>query len=299
MRHAVLPLLALAAACTPPGTDDAPEADTTVMLAAEVGFLGADEEGLSDGFDLDGVATERGSPNGCGMPDYANAAGVTGIDNSFAGLIPIIELAGGQALAGLVQEAVDMGELLIMFQVDDWEAAAPGDCVHATMLRGLGDPVIGGDDRILPFQTFDPNPAFPVADVTCAAVQDDRSVVLDGFEYRLPLRVLDETIDLTLHGGKASLTPTEDGWRVLIAGGISIQELKDNILGFDALPASLISTVLGALDLRADLAPDGSCTQMSTVIAAEAVPAFFFDEALPADDAASDVSTDLSDGAAR
>lgn len=294
MRHLVLLPLALAA-CTvaDDATDDTAVDDgptSRVALATHVFFAGVDD-GVSLGFDLDRSGDDAGA--GCGITDLVDEDGDIGIDNAFgAGLLPVITdpAIGGQALPELVQNAVTDGELLIMVEMDGYDDAAPGDCLDTQILRGLGKPVTGGTGQILANQTFDQHPAFPASDVLCGEVQDDGSVKAAGFDFRLPLAVFDEFIDLTLRDATVQLRETSPGvWDGVIGGGVLTAEIAANVQGFDAVPSVLVNSVVSFLDLWADLAPEGNtCTQISVVVGFEGVDAFLYDgepPALPADTA--------------
>ncbi|MCB9663847.1 MAG: hypothetical protein H6732_07025 [Alphaproteobacteria bacterium] len=287
MPHRSLPLLLLLA-CAPgasddtldtdDGTPDAPArvSEPEVVLATTLSFARANA-GVSAGFDLDGSA--ESGVDACGPADYVDPAGHAGIDNAFAALLPIIETTGGQALKDLVQDAVDSGELLLLFELDGHEDAKAGDAVQLSIVRGAGRPTLGGDGVILPSQTFDRRLDLPAAEVTTAVLQDDGSILGEGFDLRLPLHVFDETIDLTLQDGHVRLVPLGDGrWSGTVGGAILTQEVADNVLGFDAVPSSLINAITGALELVADLDPadEGSCTHMSAVMLFDGAPAFLF-----------------------
>lgn len=270
------------AACTPEDVDDTvPEiVEPSVVLASTLTF-GQAVDGVSEGFDLDGATTGIGDSSGCGVPDYVGIDGEAGVDNTFANLLPVIELLGGRALYGLIQEAVDNGELLIMIEAEGWEDATPGQCIPVNVLRGLGEPVIGGHGSILEGQTFDRNADFPSSEVPCGTVREDGALLIDGFAFRMPLRVLDETVDLTLNNAMGIVRPTEDGFFAgSLSGGIDAAELAANVTGFDAIPEALIEGIVGALDSRADLAPDasGTCTQLSVVVTFGGVSAYLFDD---------------------
>lgn len=302
-RTLTAPLIALLVACAPDEVDDTTAADDTpvdsavepagtdtatpdapaepiVALAATLAFARA-QDGVSPGFDLD--ATDGGSCSGAA--DFVGLDGAPGVDNAMSGLLPIVEATGGQALGELVQNAVNSGELMLLFEVDGLDGAQPGDAVDVTIVRGLGAPQIGGEGTILPGQTFDRNLDFPQAAVASAILQADGSVLGEGFDLRLPLQVFDESIDLTLKGGRMRLAPTGDGtWTGEVAGGVEADEIAANVLGFDAIPESLVSAITGALDLLADLpgtATDGSCSQLSVVVQFDTVSAYIFDEDAP------------------
>ena len=258
-----------------PTEGPAPAEEPTVTLFSVVGFEPI-IDGTSRGFDLDGAATSAGEPTGCGRPDFTTPDGVPGVDNAFGPLLPVIASLGGEALQSLVQNSVLSGELLLLVELDDLDATPVGTCTTGRIVRGDGLPFLGTDGQILPFQTFSVHPDFPSAELTCAEPQSDGSLLVDGVELRLPLQVFDETIDLTMTGGRMSLTPTDTGWSGLVGGGVSVDELAANVFGFDAIPEELETGVVAAARLAADLNPDdtGVCQHLSVTLAFDAVPAF-------------------------
>jgi hypothetical protein len=264
------------------------------VLARQLFFVSA-TDGVSDGFDLDGVVTADGDGTGCGVPDYVDAAGDPGIDNSFAALLDVILAVGGQAVPALVQNAVLSGELLLLFEVGTEQADG---CRTIDVVRGSDAPAIGTDGVILPGQTFGVDRSKPAGHVDCARRQDDGSLVGSGLALRLPLHVFDETIDLTLNDGDVRLVEGADGiWTGVVGGGVSTAEVAANVHGFDAIPESLVSAIDVALQSRGDLdGPEGACSRMSTTIGFEAVPAFLFpDDEAPADSDAGDSDAGDSD----
>jgi hypothetical protein len=285
MRFLPAALLSLAA-CGPTedDTDAAPPTERvdTIALIRTIAFEGI-VSGTSRGFDLDGAVTASGDDSGCGKADFSSPDGTPGIDNAFGPLLPVITSLGGEALQSLVQNAVTSGELLLVLEMHDLATTPVGTCTSGRVLRGYGQPYLDTAGLILPGQTFDQHPLYAASDLTCVSPQEDGSILIDGVVLRLPLQVFDETIDLTMVGGRMRLAPADGTWTGLIAGGVSVAELRENVLGFDAIPEELENGVVGAVELNADLAPDaeGTCTQLSVTMAYEAVPAFLYDGAPP------------------
>lgn len=274
-RLAICLLVGACEAEAPDGEVPVAADEPMVVLLRELAFEPI-VDGVSGGFDLDGVTTVPGDGTGCGRPDLVSPDGAPGIDNALGSLLPLIASLGGEALQSLVQDAVLSGELLLLVELDGLDEVAEGECTTGRILRGADEPFLGTDGAILPNQTFGVNEAFPSAELSCAARQDDGSIRVDGVELRLPLQVFDETIDLTLVDGKMLLVPEGDVFTGMIGGGVSVAELAENIYGFDAIPEELETGVVAAAELSADLAPDegGACTQISVTLAIEAVPAF-------------------------
>lgn len=296
MRHLMLLALIGATACKPDDVepDDSAVTEPSVVAARTLAFA-EQVDGVSEGFDLDGAVTARGDGTGCGQQDYLSPDGATGVDNAFGSLLPIISAAGGQALPDLVQNAVLSGELLLLFAMDPPDTDG---CIPIQVSRGGSLPMIGTDGRILPGQTFEIDHSQPTADVACARLQDDGSVLGSGMVLRLPLHVFDETIDLSVTEGTVSMVANDDGtWHGVVSGAVSVAEVTANVEGFDAIPSALVSAVGTALNQFADLKPNdqGQCEYLSATIVFEGVPAFLFaddgESYVPADTDATDTDT--------
>jgi len=101
-------------------------ADSELVVVRTIELVIADDAGLSEGFNLDGAVSTSGGSSGCGIGDYVSPGGVEGIDNNFSRLVPTLETteAKVETIEGLIQSAIDSGELLISFElggVDSWE----------------------------------------------------------------------------------------------------------------------------------------------------------------------------------
>ena len=77
-----------------------------------LGF-GRIEDGISPGFNLDGVHTETGASTGCGVTDLQSADGRTGIDNALGAIIPLLEVTEASAAESLLEDGIRSGDLLL------------------------------------------------------------------------------------------------------------------------------------------------------------------------------------------
>ncbi|MBJ95801.1 MAG: hypothetical protein CMP23_15170 [Rickettsiales bacterium] len=243
-----------------------------------------EEDGVSDAFDLDGRVSTDTDAEGCYHEDVVGLDGEPGIDNTFANVLPALEVAGGAALEPLIQASINDGRLLLMIGLDGIDDRRNDDCVRLRISRGMGAPAVGGDGLILPGQTFDPDPQRGESVVECAELSGG---VLRGssFSLRLELNIFDEYIDLTLLDGvlEMELLP-ERGYIGRIGGGVSIQEVKDNVASLDGIGDEIPAMIDSILELNADLVPDdwGNCTQMSVTFHFTAASAFYFAEPVSA-----------------
>ncbi len=272
-----IPLLAipLLAGCAAPDDDGL----TSTALISTMGFSWEDE-GVSDGFDLDDAVTAQDGPTGCGVADFTSSDGVPGIDNSFAPVLPALENVGGDALEPLVQESIDNGELLILIEMLDLDDETDDDCVDLHVQRGVGPPAIGTDGLILPGQTFERDLDAPDSFVECATITDGL-LRAEGFGMRLPLNIFDEFVDFELRGGILEMQIDEETgtYGGLFAGGVNTQEIIDNVNTLDGIPDEIPILVETVMDVRADLAPvAGNCTEISITFRFGGVSAYLFAE---------------------
>lgn len=274
----MLPLLLLS--CTPPADDSGTATSTCDDSAAPVvgvmttmRFVRA-KDNISAGYNLDGEVTDEGDSWGCGIGDYTDAEGNEGIDNAFARLIPAMEATEAVAVEGLIQDAIDSGELLLMFELHDLDDRTDDDCVGFTLQEGAGEPLLGTDGAILPDQTFSRD-----AESFSASASD---VVLSGgrmdagpLDVLLPATVLGVDVLFSIHDARIRIEPQEDGtFTGFLGGGTPIDYIiqiaqKENV---DETLASLLESLLTS---TADLGEQ--CEDISLTIEFEAVPAYFLD----------------------
>ena len=270
----MLPLLLLGCQAPEPEPstcDNSAEPVVAVMTA--MSFARA-EDGISTGFDLDEDTTDEGDSRGCGIGDYTDPEGNDGIDNAFARLLPALEATEAMAVEGLIQAAIDSGELLLMFELRDLDDTENDGCVALSIQEGAGEPLLGTDGAILPNQTFSRDPESFTATVTDMEMVDGR---LDAgpFTMELPANILGVDLLFNIHTARIRIEPQEDGsYTGFIAGGTEIDYIiqisqEENV---DETLATLLESLL---TITADLGKD--CDQISLTIEFEAVPAYFIE----------------------
>jgi hypothetical protein len=278
----VIPLL-LALGCAPeeathgPMHGAAPPTSEVAAVVSSVYFVG-ETEGVTEGFNLDGAVTDAGDASGCGHADLVDDEGNEGIDNAFAGLVPVLLATEASALQDLLAQSIANGELLLLVELSnvDGELGADSadwddDCVDMTLWRGLGTPLLASDGTVLDHQTFETSE--PVT-VECVPMVDGRAEA-QGFSVTLPAQVLD--VELTLHLADAALRIErlpDGGFQGILAGGIPRSDF-DAILSepdIQDLQQLLTPLVAGLSDLEPDA--DGVCQAMSISLGFDALPAF-------------------------
>ena len=252
---------------------DAPVDELLVMRALTFARPTGD---TSHGFDLDGATTATGGPTGCGVADYVGVDGRPGVDNAFARLLPALELTEAQAVEGIIATTITSGELLITVALTDVDG--PDDaCVGVEVGRATGAPMLGTDGRLLPGQTFDPDPDVAAVRLDGGALRGG-TLEVSGLDLTLPLTGFGEAFRLELPGASLRVTLGEDGGgEGFFAGPADTAYLASIARGENVNPA--VADVLDALlsthaDLDADAA--GVCHDISTTFDFEAVSAFWY-----------------------
>lgn len=271
-----------------------PSPELEVGIVRDLTFLRATDEGVSLGFDLDGLVSDEADPDGCYREDLVSPEGVPGIDNAFSNILPALELTQASALEPLIKAAIDEGRLLLMISLSDLDDRVEDECVDVRISRSIGPPALGGDGLILPGQTYEHDPDAPESTMECGVLTEGK-LVAAPLNIRLPLQVFDEQIDLSLYDGvyQMELLP-EGGYRGHFAGGISIAELMTNVYSFDGVGDDVVSLLESVLGTNADLSPDesGVCQRLSVGFQFEAVSAYFFEDETEAGEDVADSSLD-------
>lgn len=250
-----------------------PRARSMSSVVVELAFTRA-QEGVTDGFDIDGRKSTDQDAKGCFQPDFTSPDGVAGIDNQLAVLLPIVDAQTGGALEGAIQGAVNNGQLLFAVTVDDVDDLCNDDAVTVRMERLTGVPLVDADSRLDPWQTFDLLPDTPA--VTAKAHIKNGVVEAGPTSLDVPVAVLDAQFTVRFHEGRLRMRFDEDdNLDVLVGGGIDREELMADVRGF-TIPQSLVDTFDSALSLFSDLDPDGDgkCRAMSASVHMSARPVF-------------------------
>lgn len=273
-------MIALLLACAEPCPDDTcGSVDATASwVVTRMDFARRDEEtGNGLGFDIDGHVTSAGDSEGCGLPDIEDGQGNAGIDSAFAALLPTLEATQAVAVSGLIQDSINSGELLIMPELTRVESIDDDECVDFTLWRAEGDPMMGTDGVILDAQTFAHSDAVEPGVVRSAFVEDS-TLLVSGFDYDLPLQVLDLAVVFHTTDVHLYQEMQEDGTVWGYFGGAvplsdfdAITELTD-IGDVGELLAGLLPY---AADI--DLDDDGECDAITITFEYEGTEAWFYD----------------------
>ena len=272
-------LLAPALACAPgdqPAPEDCTDGTTETLVVRELTFARA-SDGISDGFDLDGLDTP-GDGGGCDVVDYNDAKGNYGIDNAFAGILPVLETTEAQAVESLIQEAILSGELLLLLELGGLARDDLDTCVDVGLIRGAGKPMIGTDGTLLSGQTFERDPNVPETWASEAALIDG-VIEAHGLAFSFPITIFGQSFSFELEAGALRLERTDQGWRGLLAGGADAAYILE-VARSENVDPEVVSVLALLLDTWSDLDPDGDgiCERLSITFSFEAAPAFFYPE---------------------
>ena len=224
------------------------------------------------GFDLDARVSAADDTESCNQADFVAPDGREGIDNQLASLWPTIQAVTGDAVGGLIQGAINNGDLLIGLGI-----TLDGDQVTLGVQTLRGNPLIGTDAKLLSHQTFTRDTES--ASSTATGVREGEWLVAGPFEIVLPLVILSFELDLVVSGAYLRVRYDADGHiQGSLGGGISVEQFMGALSVAD-VPEGLISFVRTTLQSRADLDRDdsGMCRGLSAGLVFNATPAWVAD----------------------
>lgn len=250
---------------------------TQLAVARTLKFARIDD-GVSVGFDLDDRVSPRGDRETCGRTDHVSPDGVEGIDNGLADVLPIIERVGGSALEDLVQAAINEGDLLVMLEMHGIDSLEADDDIELTMMRGLGLPYVGTDDRIEPWQTYDVDMEAPWSRASGTLV--DGVLEAGPVEFDLPIYVFDFEFLVRVQQGRLRIELDEEGPIRAVVGGIVLMEnlldIANNIEGGQNIAPTLDTIGRTFADMLQQ--EDGTCAGISVALELDLAGAFFYDD---------------------
>jgi hypothetical protein len=237
-------------------------------------------DGVAAGFDFDGKTSSEGGGTGCGIADYTGVNGEDGVDNAIARLIPVLELTEAIVVEELILQAINSGELLLLFRLTDLAQEDGGESsVSLEVLRGIGEPIVGSDGFIVSGQTYDIDASVPIAAATDLPFTNN-TVIAHGLTLEVPITIFDASLTAVLENASARVEWTEDGLITGYFGGaLDYWSIVDMALNSNVDP-TLAASLPGLFDMNADLAPDstGACSRISFTFTFEGKSAFLFDE---------------------
>lgn len=279
-----LPLVTLG--CTdldsaPAGPDEGPNCGHTARHAyviSTLGFTRVDKDtGTVPGFDLDHEVSDGTDEASCFKKDYLSPDGTKGVDNQLAGLIPDVEKLLGNAVDGLIQGAINNGDLLILIDVDGAKNVQDAACADVTVKLGKGKPILGTDGVMEAYQTFDVDTSGEVSHGALGKIEDG-VLTIGPFELAIPIAIFDVAFTIHVHDALIRAQVSADDGVLkegLVGGGVVPKEILDGVApgaGVDKYIPTLTLVLNGSTDLAQDT--EGTCTQLSAALKVTLVEAF-------------------------
>ncbi len=234
------------------------------------------DKGVAPGFDLDGVISDRNDGRGCYHADLTSPGGELGVDNQLSTLIPLFDVGGEGALASLVQQAVNDGRLLLVFDISKMDDGT----YDVTMLRGDDMPLIGTDGRVLSDQTIALDGEPVIAKLT-GVVPVDGVIEVGPLPLEVPVVVFDGVYKMELPEGRLRIELDDAGYvvRGVMGGGMPasvLEQLTDQAAV--RLESDFIELVRNGVEDAKDMGRggDGGCDSLSMAVTFETVPAYIF-----------------------
>jgi hypothetical protein len=248
-------------------------------LLSEMIILTPDDQGVSDGFDLDGRGATP-TDKACGVSDFTHPDGWHGVDNQIGIVWGIVASIAGEAADVLIQDAIDAGDILMLASI--YGGDADGDCARVEMFPGAGRVLSGTDGKLLPSQTF--ARADEEREIIGFGERKDGMIAVDGLGFTMPFAILGFFDVLPVHGAVVEIIEEEDGTiRGKLGGGIALEGLYEFIervrafndaTSMDAGLTDAINALVPLIPIFADI--DG-CQSLSAQISFRAIPAFVVD----------------------
>lgn len=254
--------------------------DGAQYVLDELTLLPVDASGVAAGFDLDGEASDAGSPKGCGFADVRNRYGEAGVDNQFAKILKILPSQVGDTLPAALATAISAGGLTLLFEEVGPGAIAQGVAPRGVVVRkGTGQPLLGTDGKVLSSQSFGLE-ADPVLGIFDGLVQDGKGA--RGGPVRLKFRMLFISTPLAFEFRHARIRYEPDGQggiRGEIGGIVTMEEvlMLTNYLGGCDQPLREQLRELAPLLADARLETGGPCQGFSMGFHFHGVPAYLFE----------------------
>lgn len=264
------------------GPDDPPSlgcgaGEVYGAVTTKLGFTRIAEDGIAPGFNLDGMVSDGTDYVSCGKVDFTSPDGAPGVDNQLAKLVPDVEQIVGNAVDGLIQGAINDGQLVILMELGGVDDLTDDACVEVSVQVGeKRRPSLGTDGEIEAYQTFNPDASTELSHTNKARIEGG-SLTTEPFSLAIPLAIFDVAFTVHVKDARIRLSFDDEGKaHGYLAGGVFPQEIVDGVKE-GAGVADIIPLIQLALDSSTDLAfneETSKCEQLSAVLELNTVPAF-------------------------
>ena len=226
------------------------------------------ENGVVEGFNLDGLISEEGDNETCGHTDYTNPQGEQGIDNQLGYLWNLIEPTVGAAET-LLQGAINEGRFVMIIELLELDDPWNDDNVTLNIFPADIDPEIGTFGTIAPDQTAH------YTDTSVGTTIENLPLV-DGvleagpFSFDLPIDILEAQFTMNLRNGYIRLEVQDDNtFSGVISGAASVSEVLEELHKTDA--SDEVAYVDPLFRFNADMGKEnGECDLLSMAFTYEA-----------------------------
>lgn len=272
------------AACTTPQSTSPPDLaagpTTREFVVIQLLFARQDPPGTSVGFDLDNYTAVNGDPKTCGHASLTSPTGEKGIDNQMSVFVTALDTQYDHAIDDIIQGGINNGMLMLGVRLRGVDDLMNDDDVSMEVVRLHGLPIVGADKLLVANQTFDVDPATPLAAghgaIAGGVFQSER------FDMRLPVALLTADFTIRLRDAlfRIPLAPAKlkgDISPTVLGGTVESQNMLDGLLplqldeGFKARMPALFESLA---DFGRD-AQSGKCPSFSAAIQLPLRPAFF------------------------
>ena len=234
------------------------------------------DDGVAPGFDLDQFESDQSDGRSCYQRDLVDPAGLRGIDNQLATLAPLLNLEGEGALEGLIQQAINDGRLLILFQLEQ----KTDGTYRLMMRRGKDQPLLGTNGTILSDQTLALEQSEPMA-IADNLVINSQQVEIGPVDLNIPVVVFDGVYTMHLPQGRIRFTLDEQGRLIkgMMGGGVTSASLNAMMEQAAVRLPDFVVLLRSGVEQAKDLAvtSSGECEQLSMAVTFEAIPAFTYE----------------------
>ncbi|MEM9195200.1 MAG: hypothetical protein AAGF12_38865, partial [Myxococcota bacterium] len=209
-RCFLVALLGLAACSNDTSADgDDCTGDTQYWVVDRL-FFEVVENNVAKGFDLDGRTSDFNDAASCFQADLTSPEGTPGIDNQLAVVVSEVENSVGDVFNATTQASVNDGQLIFIFAMEGLSDPENDSCVGLSVQRGVGQPLLGTDGALLPFQTFGVNPDAGTSRAPNARLENG-ALLTEPFLLSLGLDIQSVAFDFNLYDAKVQLTMAEEG----------------------------------------------------------------------------------------
>ena len=230
------------------------------------------EDDVVDGFNLDGEVSAAGDQETCGHGDFVNADGVEGVDNQLGRLWGLMSTAVGAA-EGLLQGAINEGRFVMAVELSELDDPLNDDNVNLSIYPLDISPEVGTFGLISPNQTGSLLRPELMTTIENLKLENGR-VQASGFDYKLPVDVLELQFLMSIQNGAIDLNLTEEGGSYgVLAGALDVEQFLYELHQTDASDEAAFADPL--IRTNADMGMvDGECTLFSMTFNFDAVPVY-------------------------